>query len=184
MLSKEEYPTDYTIIDIETTGLSPERNSIIELSAIKVRADKITDIFTSLVKPSDRINTFISNLTGITNEMVEQAETIDKILPKYIEFISGDIVLGHNVKFDIRFISKNLDKYFNNTFKNKSVDTMKLSRRHCTDITSHKLSALADYFNIDSAGHHRGLKDCEMTYHVYENIKNRASEKLLHRRVL
>jgi len=172
MLSTSEYPENYTIIDIETTGLSPDRNSIIELSAIKVRDNKIVDEFTELVKPADNINRFISNLTGITNDMVKNAGTIDTVLPKYIDFISSDVVMGHNVKFDIRFISKNMDRCMNDTFKNESYDTMKLSRRYCTELTSHKLSTLADYFNIDSTGHHRGLKDCEMTYHVYQNIKN------------
>lgn len=177
MLSTSEFPTDYTVIDIETTGLSPDKNNIIELSAIKIRNNKIIDTFTELINPNERINSYITNLTGITNSMVENADTLEHILPKYVNFIANDIVLGHNVKFDIRFISKNLEKLFNNRFKNESMDTMKLSRRYCTDITSHKLSNLANYFNIDSKGHHRGLKDCEMTYYVYEGIKNKYINK-------
>lgn len=173
MLSTSEFPIDYTVIDIETTGLSPDKNNIIELSAIKIRNNKIIDTFTELINPREKINGFVSNLTGITNLMVQKADIIENVLPKYMNFISDDIVLGHNVKFDIRFISKNLEKYFNDKFKNESMDTMRLSRRYCTDITSHKLSNLANYFNIDSTGHHRGLKDCEMTYYVYEGIKNK-----------
>ena len=114
--------------------------------------------------------------SNITSAFLK-GDTLEHILPKYVNFIADDIVLGHNVKFDIRFISKNLEKLFNNRFKNESMDTMKLSRRYCTDITSHKLSNLANYFNIDSKGHHRGLKDCEMTYYVYEGIKNKYINK-------
>ncbi|MCD8378463.1 MAG: 3'-5' exonuclease [Candidatus Gastranaerophilales bacterium] len=174
MLSTSEFPENYTVIDIETTGLSPEKNSIIELSAIKVRKNKIDGMFTELVKPSGSISSFISSLTGITNEMVKNTGKIENVLPHYIDFISNDIVLGHNVKFDIRFISKNLENYYNKQFRNQSTDTMRLSRKYCPNLQNHKLSALADYFNIDSKGHHRGLKDCEMTYYVYENIKQIA----------
>ena len=169
----KDYPSDYTIIDLETTGLSPDKNSIIELSAIKVRDNKIVDSFTELVKPVDKINSFIQALTGITNAMVERAKPIDDVLPRFMSFVDGDVVLGHNVKFDIRFISKNLDRCFQRRFENNSFDTMVISRRYCTDVTSHKLSVLADYFNIDTKGHHRGLKDCEMTYQVYESIRKK-----------
>lgn len=178
MLITNVYPSDYTIIDIETTGLSSDRNSIIELSAIKVRQNNIVETYSSLVKPLDSINYFIQNLTGISNEMVEKAKPVEIVLPEYINFIERDIVLGHNVKFDIRFISKNLQRYFQRDFNNNYFDTMILSRRFCTDISSHKLSVLADYFNIDAKGHHRGLKDCEMTYHVYEHIKQKYSDKI------
>ncbi len=178
MLLNNEYPSDYTIIDLETTGLSPYKNSIIELSAIKVRGDKIVDTFTELVKPSELINNFVRGLTGISNEMVANAPSINEVLKKYTDFIGNDIVLGHNVKFDIRFISQNLEKYFKRKFMNNSFDTMVLSRRFCSDVTSHKLSSLAEYFNIDSKGHHRGLKDCEMTFYVYKNIKQKYINKI------
>lgn len=169
----KDYPSDYTIIDLETTGLSPDRNSIIELSAIKVRDNKIVDKFTELVRPTDKINGYIQSLTGITNTMVERAKPIDDVLPRFMNFVQNDVVLGHNVKFDIRFVSKNLDRCFQRKFENDSFDTMVISRRYCTNVTSHKLSVLADYFNIDSEGHHRGLKDCEMTYQVYESMREK-----------
>ena len=76
MLSTSEFPTDYTVIDIETTGLSPDKNNIIELSAIKIRNNKIIDTFTELINPNERINSYITNLTGITNSMVENADTL------------------------------------------------------------------------------------------------------------
>ncbi|MCM1265484.1 MAG: 3'-5' exonuclease [Candidatus Gastranaerophilales bacterium] len=179
MQLNKDYPTDFTIIDLETTGLSPYKNSIIELSAIKVRNDEIVGTFTKLVKPSEPINSFVQNLTGITNEIVETASPITDVLPEYIDFIGTDVVLGHNVKFDIRFISQNLQKHFKRKFTNNSFDTMVLSRRFCTDVVSHKLSSLAEYFDIDSKGHHRGLKDCEMTFYVYKNIKQKYADKIL-----
>lgn len=166
-----EFLSDYTVIDIETTGLSCEKNEIIELSAIKIRGNKIKDKFSSLVKPQGRINYFIKNLTGISNEMVISAPEIKAVLPAYINFIANDYVLGHNIKFDLRFIQYNAQKHLGKDFTNPSFDTMRLSRKYCTQLNSHKLQTLAEHFNISTDGHHRALVDCEITNKVYQNIK-------------
>ena len=102
-----KFPSDYTVIDIETTGLSSKYNEIIELSAIKIRNNKIADKFSTLVKPNCMISPFITNLTGITNDMVKNAPNVKEAILKYIDFISDDIVIGHNVNFDIGFIFHN-----------------------------------------------------------------------------
>lgn len=82
-IDKVDFIEDFTVIDIETTGLSCEKNEIIELSAIRVRNGIITDKFSSLVKPNGHINSFIKNLTGISNEMVENAPDITSVLPDF-----------------------------------------------------------------------------------------------------
>lgn len=171
------FPDDYTVIDIETTGLSSLRNEIIELSAIKIRQNKISEKFTTLVKPKGKINYFISNLTGITNKMVETAQPIDNVLDKYIEFIGQDVVIGHNVNFDINFIYDNYQKYFNKEFSNDYIDTCAMSRKIC-DLKHHKLNLVADYYKIDSSGHHRAEQDCYMTYKIYDAMKNEVSSKI------
>lgn len=167
----QEFPADYTILDIETTGLSPYKCEIIELSAIKVRNDCIVDKFSSLVKPDQSINSFITGLTGITNDMVESAPDITAVLPEFMKFIENDCVLGHNVSFDIRFIAANLKKHFSGEFKNSRLDTMYLSKRYCT-LPNHKLESLANHYNVNTKGHHRAMNDCMMTFEVYKNIKN------------
>lgn len=164
-------PNDYTVIDIETTGLSSVRNEIIELSALKIRNNKVSKTFTTLVKPQGKINYFISRLTGITNQMVASAQPIDSILDKYIEFIGNDIIIGHNVNFDINFIYDNYLKYFNKEFSNDYIDTCSMSRKIC-NLKHHKLNIVADYYNIDSSGHHRAEQDCYMTYKIYDAMKN------------
>lgn len=164
-------PNDYTVIDIETTGLSSVRNEIIELSALKIRNNKVSKTFTTLVKPQGKINYFISKLTGITNQMVASAQPIDSILDKYIEFIGNDIIIGHNVNFDINFIYDNYLKYFNKEFSNDYIDTCSMSRKIC-NLKHHKLNIVADYYNIDSSGHHRAEQDCYMTYKIYDAMKN------------
>ncbi len=166
----DELPENYTVIDIETTGLSPIVNEIIQLSALKIRNDKIVDSFTSFVKPSGRISSFISSLTGITNDMVANAPQINDVLNDYIDFIGNDIIVGHNVHFDINFIHSKRIKYFNQGLSNNYVDTCRMSRKICP-INSHKLDNVARYYNVDSTGHHRADNDCKMTFEIYNYMK-------------
>lgn len=171
IIEELEFPSDYTVIDIETTGLSCDKCEIIELSALKIRNFRVVDKFSSLVKPKGQINSFITSLTGISNEMVKEASSITSVLPKFIEFVSSDILLGHNVSFDLRFIKYNVKKYFNLDFENKSLDTMRISRKYCKNLKSHKLETLANFYNISTKGHHRALNDCVMTNEIYLNLK-------------
>lgn len=165
-----EFPTSFTVIDIETTGLSSINDEIIELSAIKVVNNEVVDKFSGLVKPKARISRFITSLTGITNEMVQNQPDITEVLPVFISFVADDCVLGHNVNFDINFIYDNLKKYFNKEFNNNYVDTMRLAKKYCK-FPSHSLAYLAGKFEISTQGHHRALNDCMMTLRIYEEIK-------------
>lgn len=167
-----DFPADYTVIDIETTGLSCDKCEIIELSALKVRDYKVVEKFSTLVKPEGKINSFITSLTGISNDMVKDALPITSILPNFMQFISGDILLGHNVSFDLRFIKHNLKKYYNSDLANKSIDTMRISRKYCKMLSSHKLSSIANFYNVSTEGHHRALNDCMMTHQIYVNLKD------------
>jgi len=164
------FPSDYTVVDIETTGLSPDRCEIIEISALKVRNNKIVSQFSSLVKPTVNIPPFISRLTGITDEMVFSAPQICDVLPEFMNFVENDLILGHNVNFDINFLYDNWKKHFKKDFTNDFVDTMRLSRAYCK-LSSHRLKYLAKHYNISTKGHHRALVDCEITYKIYNCIK-------------
>lgn len=169
-VEETEFPSNYTVIDIETTGLSYNKNEIIEISALKIRKDRIIDSFSHLIKPNRKIGSFITHLTGITNEMVANAEKIDKILPEFVKFLSDDTILGHNVKFDINFLQKNLENNKLERLKNKKIDTMLLARKYCK-LGSHSLKNLAKHYNINISGHHRALNDCKITHNIYINIK-------------
>lgn len=167
------FPDDYIVIDLETTGLSCAKNEIIEISALKIKNDKIIDTFTTLVKPEKKVGRFISNLTGITNEVLENAPKISCVMNDFLNFVQNNIVLGHNVNFDVNFIHANslkiLDKEFNNNF----VDTLRLSRKYC-EIENHKLQTVAKYFKINTQGHHRALNDCKITYEIFKAIKSKV----------
>ena len=170
----QSFLEDYTIVDIETTGLSPANNEIIELSAIKIRNNNIVEKFSTLVKPSSKINSFITGLTGITNDMVKNAPSINNVLEEFLKFVSNDCIIGHNINFDLRFIKHNLQKHLNTDLENTSIDTVKVARKFCPKLSSYKLSNLATHFNIDTSGHHRALKDCEMTFDIYNKIQEHA----------
>lgn len=172
---------DYTIIDIETTGLDPINDKIIELAALKVRDNKIVDNYSTLINPKIEIDSFITELTGITNEMLENAPTIEEKLQEYIEFIGEDIIIGHNINFDINFIYDSYEKYFNSFLFNDYIDTLRLSRNFIKDTPNHKLKTLSEKFNINYDNAHRALNDCYITNSLYmilkEIINSRDSER-------
>lgn len=168
--SLTEFLKDYTVIDIETTGLSPTNNEIIELSALKVRNDIVIEKFSALIKPKEIISGFISHLTGITDELVCESLPVEGVLPEYVKFIADDVILGHNVNFDINFIYDNLKKHNGREFSNDYIDTMRLSRKHLR-LKSNSLKSLAKHYKVDLKGHHRALNDCLITFNIYQNIK-------------
>lgn len=157
------FPEDYTVVDIETTGFDPMFDEIIEVAGIKYRGRNEVGRFQSLVKPDDGIPDYITALTGITNEMVADAPGIEDVLPRFLEFIGEDIVVGHNVHFDVNFLYDYAEDFELRPFSNDLVDTLRLSRRLYPELQSHKLSALAAHFGVEPDGEHRALADCVTT---------------------
>lgn len=157
------FPEDYTVVDIETTGFDPMFDEIIEVAGIKYRGRNEVGRFQSLVKPDDGIPDYITALTGITNEMVADAPGIEDVLPRFLEFIGEDIVVGHNVHFDVNFLYDYAEDFELKPFSNYLVDTLRLSRRLYPKLQSHKLSALAAHFGVEPDGEHRALADCVTT---------------------
>ena len=168
-------PSNFTLIDLETTGLSPEYDEIIEVSALRVRDFKVVDEFSSLVQPSEEIDDFIEELTGITNEMLRHAKTISSVMPEFLNFIGSDIVVGHNVNFDINFIyDKSIYFHF---FSNDFVDTMRLSRFLRKDERHHRLTDVCKRYNISNPNAHRALSDCHTTFECYEHIREEINSR-------
>lgn len=170
------FEKDYVIVDLETTGLSPVTNEIIEIGAIKVRNDEIVDRLDLLVKPQNKVNPFITRLTGITNKMLEDGVEIEEALKTFLDFASDSVLMAHNAKFDMSFLNNNLQRHFNLTLENKCLDTLVLSRKYVKDIPNYKLETLANHFDVNYSGAHRSVKDCEITYEVYKNIAQKYEE--------
>lgn len=160
----------FVAIDVETTGLSPINNELIEVSAIKYEGDKRIDTFSTLIKPKQSIPYYITNITGITNEMVEDCPYIEEIMPRLIEFISDYPIVAHNANFDYQFIQN----YSKNSFsKNKVIDTVAIGRKLYPRLPNHKLGTIAKYIGITEDGFHRAEFDCECCARIYiEYLKN------------
>lgn len=163
--------SDYTVIDVETTGLDPKKDELIEVAAIKVRNDEIVETYSSLIKPRTTIPPKITAITGITNEMVKKAPKRRAVIKELYDFIGDDIIMGHNVTFDIAFINnKNLTKHLNNDY----FDTLEYTRAKLPKLYSYKLTSLKKYFNIKiDKKEHRALADAIVTYKVHQRAKDR-----------
>lgn len=172
-----EVPNRYVVFDIETTGLDPMYDEIIEIGAIKVVEGNIVDTFSTFIKPKYEIPEFITELTGITNDMVKDAPKIKDVLPMFIDFIKDDVLVGHNVNFDINFIYDNLVKLNYEPLKNDFIDTLRLSRRLLPNLHHHRLVDLTEYYKISSEGSHRAIRDIEMTLEVLKLLCNEITDK-------
>lgn len=168
---------DYVSIDIETTGLDSNFDNIIELAAVRVVSGEIDETFQTLVNPEQSLDEFIVELTGITDDMLEDAPLIEEVLPDFIDFIGDSVIVAHNANFDINFI---YDECSNNNLpplKNDFVDTMRMSRRLFSEHSHHRLSDLMERFGIFSDVSHRALEDAEVVYECYEYMKQYIEEK-------
>jgi DNA polymerase-3 subunit alpha (Gram-positive type) len=164
---------DYVIFDIETTGLDPFNDKIIEIGAVKVKNNKIVDEFNYLINPNIKLSDTIINITGITDEDLKDKMSIDEVLPKFIDFIGCLPLLAHNNSFDLSFINENIKKLNLNKLNNTMVDTLELSRKYLTHMYNHKLETLKKYYNIKEVSH-RAVGDCRTTNYVYQEIKKKA----------
>ena len=169
------FPDDYTVVDIETNGLFSGVCEIIEISAVKFRANVKTDTFSTLIKPHRKIDWFITKLTGITDEMVKTGADITDALTKFKEFVGDDIILGYNVNFDVNFLYDNLMLYKNQPLTNDFVDVLRFSRKYLTNIENHKQTTVAQYYGISVDGAHRAEADCLICNAVYRRLRSEAS---------
>lgn len=172
-----EFPDKYCVVDIETTGLKPEYAEIIELGAVMYEHGVETGRFSSLIKPRRLqpegvyVNAFISDLTGITDEMLKDAPDIESVLPEFESFLGGAYIMGYNVSFDVNFIYDNFTRYLNKPLKNDFIDVLRLARKVLRDMPRHGLKNITDYYGIDHTNAHRAVADCIATQQCYLRLK-------------
>ena len=174
-LSLLEFPEDYVVIDIETSDMNYFYGEIIEIACVKIKNNQIVETLDELIKPKYKIRPFTTQLTGITNEMVQNKEDITTILLKLKEFIQDEILIGHNVNFDVNYIYDAMLDKLNLPLSNNFIDTLRLSRRLVSDVKNHKLQTLAKYFNATTPTH-RAMADVMATHHVFNELKAIAKE--------
>jgi len=162
---------DYVLFDLETTGISCYNDEVIEISAVKVRNGKVVDEFSELVNPGMPIPYAASAVNNITDKMVAKAPSFEEILPAFLEFIGDDILVGHNINsFDMKFIYRDCEKYWNKTISNDYIDTLKIAAVVFPDWRHRRLSDLAEYYGLSTVGAHRALADCKMNQVVFEKM--------------
>ncbi len=154
---------EYCIIDVETTGLSPTYNGIIEIGLVKVSDLKIVDKFHSLINPGREIPYFITQLTGISGEDVYDAPFFGDIADEIGNFITDTILTAHNFPFDSSFLRKEFRYCGKELFKNPGLCTLKLSRRLFPNLKSKSLGSVSRHLNLHNSNEHRALGDAETT---------------------
>lgn len=158
---------NYCVLDIETTGLSYWDDRIIEIGILKIRDCQIIDRYQQLINPNREISSFITRITGITNDMVKAQPCLDDIYDDVFDFIGDDIIVGHNTSFDLNFIANQ----FYIDIPNEYMDTVQFSRKLFPELSHHRLSDMVNYLNL-SHNEHRAIADCISTYELYEHCKS------------
>ena len=168
--------TSYVCFDLETTGLSPEKDEIIEIGAVKVIEGKVVDRFMQFVKPDQLISDMVTQITGITNEMVAMAGPTERVIFDFLQFCEDYPVLGHNLMFDYRFMCRYAKKYYMD-FEKMGLDTLKIARKVLTELPSRSLESLCEYYGIVNASAHRAYHDALATAKIYQTLKHYYSEE-------
>lgn len=163
------YVSDYVIYDLETTGTSSANDRVVEISAVKVRNGQVDSEFSTLVNPEMPIPFFASEVNGITDDMVADAPVFEVALKDFLDFIGDDVLVGHNIHtFDMKFIYRDVERYFGKTISNDYIDTLQIARAYLPQLSCHKLTALAEHYGINPDGAHRALNDCRMNQQIFE----------------
>ena len=165
----------FTAFDTETTGLHPEENKVIEIGAVKFDIDGILDRFEVLINPLCPIPLEASSVNHITDQMVENCPSIDKVLPDFIKFIDHSILVAHNANFDLNFINAELERCSMPYMPNKTVDTLNLARWAYPTLGKYSLQFLAQKFAINVENAHRADDDARVCMDFF--IKCVSGEK-------
>ena len=160
----------YVSLDLETTGLNPKQDKIIEIGAVKVVNGEIVDTYTTLVKPGRKLDDVVIQLTGIDDSMLkgDLVKEPNVAIPELLDFLGNYILLGHSILFDFSFVKR----YAVNqrmTYEAEAIDTLKIARKYLQELPSRSLSALCEYYHITQNAH-RALEDAVATSHLYQRL--------------
>ena len=173
------FPPSYCVLDLETTGLSSEWDEIIEIGAIKFDNGQEIDRFQTLVQPTPYedgtfLMSFITELTGITDDMLKDAPKIDSVLPSILNFLGDLPIIGYNASFDVNFLYANCNRLLKRPFTTNFIDAMRLARKLHPELSHHRLIDMSALFHISQDGAHRAIADCLTTHECYLRLKEEA----------
>lgn len=167
----DRYVRDYVVFDLETTGVDPRKDVIIEISAVRVGEGKILGEYSTLVNPGRHIPASATAVNGITDGMVADAPDIGAAIGGFLEFIGDSILVGHNIHtFDMNFAYDAALGALGKELGNDYIDTLYMARRCLPRLSHYKLTDISEYFHINTEGAHRALKDCMMNQQCYEEM--------------
>ena len=161
---------DYTVIDLEMTGLSAKNDRILEAGAVRVRGGAISETYSAMIYTALPLPEKITKLTGITQEMAACGRDCDEVMQELIAFLGNDVIVGHNVVFDFSFIKQWAENHDQN-FDCKDVDTLKLTKKFLSKGQKKNLGALCTHFHIPRRNAHRALDDSLETQLLFEKMK-------------
>ncbi len=167
---------EFIVFDIETTGLLPSSCFITEIGAVKVKNGRVIDTFSTFADPGVHIPEQITNLTGITDEMVKGAPSQEEAVRAFLEFAGDRMLIAHNAGFDTSFIRTACERY-GVSFENAFLDTVALSRYVNPTLTKHKLDVLAKYFELGEFNHHRACDDAYMLSLIFFKMVDKLREE-------
>ncbi len=168
--------SEFVVFDIETTGLSFQNDRITEIGAVLIKDGEVLSVFNTFVDPGCAIPESITELTGITNDMVKGAPSQEEAVRSFLAFAGDRVLIAHNAGFDTSFIRKVADDY-GIPFPNTYLDTVALSRYVNPELKKHKLDTLAEYFKLGDFNHHRASDDAEMLAMIFFKMAKKLSEE-------
>ena len=168
---------DYVALDLETSGLNPSENQIIEIGMAKVCDGEITETYSRLLNPKEKLSQRIVELTGITDEMVAGQPHVSEVIDEIVSFIGDMPLLGHNIIFDYSFLKKACVNH-GIPFEKNGIDTLKLARKFLPEEQKKDLASLCEYFKIERVHAHRALDDVLETQQIFEQLQNLYAEKM------
>ena len=168
---------EYSVLDVETTGLAPRYNGIIEIGIVKVKGLKIVDKYCSIVNPGRPIPYYISEFTGITDDDTYNAPLFEDIVDDILKFISGSVFVAHNLSFDRSFINKEFLMIDRERPDNPQLCTLKLAKQIYPELKSKSLGSLSQHLNVKLLNAHRALPDAEATAHVLIKMLKEIKKK-------
>lgn len=156
----------FVVVDLETTGLDPMRDEIVEIGAVKIKNSEIVEEYHTLIKPTKSMSRMSERLTGINDEMLKDAPTFEEVFPGFLEFIKDATLVAHNANFDYRFLRSAVKRVLNEEWEFQYIDTLGLSKA-LLDMKSYSLDRIAKKLKIGDFRHHRALDDARITAKIF-----------------
>ena len=176
--NRELMETEFVVFDLETTGAKAPPCRITEIGAYRVKNGEVMEEFQTLVNPEMPIPYFITELTGISDDMVADAPVFADIAHDFLNFIGDSILVAHNSGFDMRFLNFEIGRIFGSyRMGNPCLCTVQLSRKLLPDILNHKLKTVAAHYSIDLINHHRASADAYATAHIFVNLLTKLQSR-------